>query len=404
MAGLLAGDALVVVALVMVGSSWRSSWLHVGATRRCRRSTSSSTSTTSTKAGKGSDGGPRRPGRRRGHARGGVPGRDAPGSRCRANRSALPPVAVPGGGQNTRLHPLAVYYFGTAWAGKAVVKATPIDNPVQGTRLLGPMWVVPALLPMVPRCAGSVPDRRPSRRGSWRSRSRRSCATSTVQPRRHRAARRCARAAPRAARRTGPARRGSSTERGGVDGAQAVQPGGPHRRGLDADGSEHPGPAYRLRRRTRRIVCVPARRFIARSRPCCPCCSVPESYVRGDAGGAGPARARNRTTSRCCTATRWRRSRGPVRRVVLSTGQFSAAGPSNHLAPFLRLPFIVVSSAVIAFALAGGHRRRCAAIGPHRGDGPVGADRDAAGGPALIAVNFILQGIFVYIPCGTTCR
>ncbi|HPU39580.1 MAG TPA: hypothetical protein PLS63_08405 [Microthrixaceae bacterium] len=54
------------------------------------------------------------------------------------------------GGQNTAYIHSPVYYFGTAWVGKVVVKVTPIDNLMKAARLLGPMWVLPALLLMVP--------------------------------------------------------------------------------------------------------------------------------------------------------------------------------------------------------------------------------------------------------------
>ncbi len=310
------------------------------------------------------------------------------------------------GGQNTAYIHSPVYYFGTAWVGKAVVKATPIDNLFKAARLLGPMWVLPALLLMVPTmrrlgagivariAAGILAVTFPTVLH----------ATSTVNP--------------DATALLGGALvlcapvllAGRWTRPGGrvVDGlaaaaSMALKPSnlvvliagawmrtdlsiGPARADSDVPDTQdrlRPGPAV-----SRSVSAVLPMLLGAGV------VSAVMLVVQARLASSDPddIQMLHRYT---VEAFPW----GPFAESFLSTGQFSAAGESsNYLAPFLRLPFIVVSSAVIAFASL-----VVTVAAALRSDRTAAMARSVLiatllGGPALIAVNFILQGIFVYIP------
>lgn len=310
------------------------------------------------------------------------------------------------GGQNTAYIHSPVYYFATAWMGKAVVKVTPIDNLFKAARLLGPLWVLPALLLMVPtmRRLGANLVARTAAGVLAVTFPTVLHATSTVNP--------------DATALLGGALvlcvpvllAGRWRRPGGrvVDGlaaaaSMALKPSnlvvliagawmrvdlsvGPARvddRESDPDGR----PAFRSA--VSRSVSAVLPMLLGAG-----VVSAVMLVVQARLASSDPddIMMLHRYT---VEAFPWE----PFAQSFLSTGQFSAAGESsNYLAPFLRLPFVVVSSAVIGF---GSLVLTVAAA--------LRTDRTAAiarsvliatllGGPALIAVNFILQGIFVYIP------
>lgn len=344
------------------------------------------------------------------------------------------------GGQNTAYIHSPVYYFGTAWVGKVVVKLTPIDNLMKAGRLLGPMWILPALLLMVPTM----------RRLGARVSSRFAVsllavtvpmvlhATSTVNPdatallggalilcppillgarwsgRAGRVLDGIAAAASMALKPSnlvvliaglwlradltlGPARAAdpeidlsSGTDLGAeakaIEGAGAEVIDGA---GLDAQQATADAAGQGWPRRLARTALALAPLLIGAG-----IVSVVMLVVQSGLAHEDPEKIvmLNRFMIK---AFPWSQFSGSF----ISTGSFTAGGAeSNYLAPFLRLPFIVVLSGLIALASLA--TTVVAAIGKDRVAAMARSVLVATvlGAPALILVNFVLQQIYVSIP------
>lgn len=337
------------------------------------------------------------------------------------------------GGQNTAYVHSPVYYFVTAWVGKAVMKAAPIDNLMKTARLLGPMWILPALLLMVPtmRLLGAGVVARTAAAVLAVSFPMVVHATSTVNPDvtsllggalvlctplllGERWGRMSGRVTDGLAAAASMALKPSNVvvliaglwlrgdlvvgatlaadgESDDVDRTDDVT----HREpSLDAVGTGDATLSTTQPRGRRRRAVVAVLASVVPLLIGAAVVSVAMLVVQG--------RLAHKDPDDIVMLYRFAVKAFPwesFSQSFLSTGFFSAAGDgSNYLAPFLRLPFIVVASGIVAVAALA-----VTVVAALRSDRAAAVARSVLvatvlGGPALIAMNFVLQGIFVSIP------
>lgn len=311
------------------------------------------------------------------------------------------------GGQNTAYIHSPVYYFVTAWVGKALVKFTSLDNLVRAARLLGPMWVLPALLLMVPtmRRLGAGVVVRTAAALLAVTVPMVLHATATVNP--------DATALLGGALLLCPpillagrwrTRLGRVVDGFAAAGSMALKPSnvvvliagiwqrvdltlGPARADSDDRAASEGSP--RAGRRAVELIAAILPLLIGAGVVSVVILSVQSRLAHVDPDDIMMVHRY------AVKAFPWQ----SFTEAFLSTGSFSAAGAgTNYLAPFLQLPFIVVASGVIALGSL-----VVTAVAALRTDRTAALARSTLiatllGGPALIAMNFVLQGIFVYIP------